>query len=120
MSSSKTSLRSPHFGTASRFESIKERNSDSESESDSDLDLDKDKEIPTATNQSIIEYENMCASFQLLPCKIVLKSLPTTSLVLSNYGLSATALYALTQALKVRMLFKKNSKNIRLYLSKYK
>lgn len=63
------------------------------SESDDDYDDE---------NRSLVEYQNVCFNLNIVPCKILLKSLPTSSIVLTNYGLNSTGILALTQALKVR------------------
>ncbi|CAF0831592.1 unnamed protein product [Brachionus calyciflorus] len=62
-------------------------------------DLDSDSSN-IFTDNSISEYESLCHSLQIVPCSIILKSLPTTAVCLSNYGLNSTGTLALTYALK--------------------
>ena len=83
----------------------------SESESEFSFDDDDDDENETKSkkkssiNRSIEEYEAACYYLKIVPCKIVFKSLPTSSIILSNYGLTSTSVLALTQALKVAKLY---------------
>jgi hypothetical protein len=51
-------------------------------------------------------YEETCADLQLVPCSIVLKSLPTTIIQVHNYGLGSAGTLALSQALKVNVYCK--------------
>ncbi len=46
-------------------------------------------------------YERLCYDLRIVPCSIIVKSLPTTSIVLSNYGLNSTGILALANTLKV-------------------
>lgn len=78
---------------------------DEESESESECSFDDDeastKKKKSDIDRSIDEYEAACYYLKIVPCKIVFKSLPTSSIILSNYGLTSTSVLALTQALKV-------------------
>lgn len=46
-------------------------------------------------------YERLCYDLRIVPCSIIVKSLPTTSISLSNYGLNSTGILALANTLKV-------------------
>lgn len=61
-------------------------------------DLDSESMNP---DTSVTEYENLCADLRIVPCSIILKSLPTSAVILSNYGLNSTGTLALTYALRV-------------------
>jgi hypothetical protein len=50
-------------------------------------------------------YERLCYDLRIVPCSIIVKSLPTTSIVLSNYGLNSTGILALANTLKVFQLY---------------
>lgn len=82
---------------------------DEESESESECSFDDDeastKKKKSDIDRSIDEYEAACYYLKIVPCKIVFKSLPTSSIILSNYGLTSTSVLALTQALKVSNVY---------------
>lgn len=50
---------------------------------------------------SVEEYESACYYLRIVPSKIVIKSLPLSSISLNNYGLNHVAVHALMFALKV-------------------
>lgn len=66
----------------------------------SDDDDDDDRELNNDGGAS--KYKTYCYDLRIGPSSTVLKSLLTTSLSLSNYGLSSTGLLALSTALKVK------------------
>ncbi|RNA15208.1 leucine-rich repeat-containing 74A-like isoform X2 [Brachionus plicatilis] len=70
-------------------QSLESYNFDSESDNGS-----------TYSTDATTEYESICHSLRIVPCSIVLKSLPTSSISLNNYGLTSTGILALTFALK--------------------
>lgn len=49
---------------------------------------------------SVAEYKDVCYYLNIVPCSIVIKSLPTSEICLPNYGLNSSGTLALTQALK--------------------
>jgi hypothetical protein len=55
-----------------------------------------------SSNVSVNEYESACSALHIVPCSIVLKALPTTTICLANYGFNSTGILALTHALKVQ------------------
>lgn len=72
-------------------------------ESESELNLDEDMGNGTGSheNNSVEEYESACYFLKIVPSKIVIKSLPLSSISLSNYGINHTTVHALIFALKV-------------------
>lgn len=66
---------------------------------------------------SVEEYESACYYLRIVPSKIVIKSLPLSSISLNNYGLNHVAVHALTFALKVNPLISLlgNHSILRLY-----
>lgn len=46
-------------------------------------------------------YEDICMDLKLVPCSIIVKSLPTAVISLNNYGLGSAGTLALSEALKV-------------------
>ena len=49
---------------------------------------------------NVVVYESACHALQIVPCSIVMKTLPTKSISLANYGFSSVGVLALTHALK--------------------
>lgn len=86
----------------SRAEIIQEAN-DSLLETSSFNDYDFDADSPDQSNEdyAIAYYEKLCYDLKIVPCSIIVKSLSTNSICLSNYGLNSTGTLALTMTLKV-------------------
>ena len=75
---------------------------------ESELESDSDDEY--VSDGGITKYKNLCHEMKIVPCSIVLKSLPTTSISLANYGISSNNVLALTNALKVTFKIKIKTK----------
>lgn len=69
---------------------------------DTDLNSDNDKNL---MENEVAYYERLCQDLKIVPCSIVIKSLPTESIVLCNYGLNSTGTLALANVLKVPRFF---------------
>ena len=66
---------------------------------ESELEFESEDEFKS--DGGIERYKELCHELKIVPISIVLKSLMTTSISLSNYGISPNNVLALTHALKV-------------------
>ena len=64
---------------------------------------DENDQDADSLNGDITKYENACHGLMISTSAIVIKSLPTNSVILSNYGLNSVRVLALTNALKVNI-----------------
>ena len=69
-----------------------------------ETDLNSDSEKNNMDNE-VVYYEKLCQDLRIVPCSIVIKSLPTESIILCNYGLNSTGALALSNVLKVNKIF---------------
>ena len=68
-------------------------------------DSDLDEQDNDSLDGGISKYEDACHGLMIGTSSIVLKSLRTNSVILSNYGLNSVRVLALCNALKVTRLF---------------
>jgi len=86
-----------HFSQNRHNEAERERaNLSYDSSDDTDLNVEDNHMI-----NNVNKYERLCYDLQIVPCSIIIKSLPTTAISLSNYGLNSTGILALSTTLKV-------------------
>ena len=52
-------------------------------------------------DDDVLRYVKLCNDLNIVPCSIIIKSLPTTSINMSNYGLNSMGILALVTILKV-------------------
>lgn len=74
---------------------------DLEKENDTSNEEDDDDDRVLNSDGGATKYQSYCYDLKIGPSSIVLKSLLTNTLSLSNYGLNSTGLLALATALKV-------------------
>jgi hypothetical protein len=75
---------------------IEQANASYDSSDDTDLYVEDNHTI-----DNVNKYERLCHDLQIVPCSIIIKSLPTTFISLNNYGLNSTGILALSTTLKV-------------------